>query len=215
MGSKHQTCVSSGRNGGGSFLAGQSAWDFNSPPLISGHLLSLKEKICQGPGPGEIKVSAPRRRTHAFNAGSGPGRIKEMASPVLEKQRVPWESMWADRTPEDPLGAGRRRGEGDGGRGFPVSDHLAAALSAFGRARPPPARSRAGVAPAPSGPAPCTSGQQPETHLPSQPRHRSLSVKQAELCRVAGPGRLRPASSPSAGQSGDGYATDGAWSCGL
>ncbi|CAK6433536.1 unnamed protein product [Pipistrellus nathusii] len=43
-----------------------------------------------------------------------------MASPVLEKQRGPRGSMWADRTPEDPLGARRRRGEGDGGRGSPA-----------------------------------------------------------------------------------------------
>lgn len=142
------------------------------------------------------KSQRPKRHTHAFNAESGAGRIKEMASPVLQKQRVPGGSMWADGTPEDPLGAGQRRGEGDGGRGFPGSAHLAAAFSALGRARPPPARSRAGGAPARRGPAPCTSRQQPETHLPSQPRHRSLSVKQAELCRVEGPGRLRPASSP-------------------
>lgn len=77
---------------------------------------------------------------------------------------------------------------GDSVRGVPGSAHLAAATSALGRARPPPARSQDRVAPAPRGQAPRSSPPQPGTHLPSLPRRLSLSVKRALRYAAQGPG---------------------------
>lgn len=159
--------------------------------------------------------SAPRDATRMLSPLDQAPAEKEMATPVLQKQRVPGGSMWADGTPEDPpthtprrapAGGEERVMAAGGSRALITGPRRLAHLAGPG--------SRAGVAPARGGPAPCTSRRQPQTHLPSQPRHRSLSVKPAELCRVEGPGRLRPASSPSDGQSGEGYAADGAWSRG-
>lgn len=115
----------------------------------------------------------------AFNAGSGPSRNKRDGGPCPGEAASPRELEVGRWDPKGP--PGRRAEEGNGRQrpGIPGSAHLAAESSALGRARPPPAQSRAWVAPAPRGPAPRSSPRQPETHLQSVPRRRSLSVKRA------------------------------------
>nr|XP_008519828.1 PREDICTED: uncharacterized protein C9orf78 homolog [Equus przewalskii] len=102
-------------------------------------------------------------------------------------------------------------GGGGGSLGVPGSAHLAAAFGARGKARPPAAWSGGGVTPARRGPAPRSSRRGRELTCR---RNRATAACQSSAPpaappRVEGPGRPRPASSPSAAQSGEDDATDG------
>lgn len=139
--------------------------------------------------------------------------IKEMAAAVPEKRRAPGNSKSGDGTPEDPQGAGRRRGGGDSGRGIPGSSHLAAAFSALGRARPPPAGAGLGSPLLREARPPEAAGGSPELTCR---RARAAAACQSNASfaaprRVVGPSQPRPASFPSTAQWERSTPSVGAW----
>lgn len=136
-----------------------------------------------------------------------------MAAAVPEKRRAPGNSKSGDGTPEDPQGAGRRRGGGDSGRGIPGSSHLAAAFSALGRARPPPAGAGLGSPLLREARPPEAAGGSPELTCR---RARAAAACQSNASfaaprRVVGPSQPRPASFPSTAQWERSTPSVGAW----
>lgn len=136
--------------------------------------------------------------------------LKEMAVPVPEKQRASRGSKWGDGTPEDPLGAGRWRGMGDGGRGVPSSAGRGDSRTWQGQA---PAGLEQGLdclCPERPGPPkqPAAARNSPAVATaPLQP----VSQKRSALRGAGswGSSRPRPTSSPSAAQSREADAADG------
>lgn len=136
-----------------------------------------------------------------------------MAAPVPQKPRVPGGSKWGGGTLEDPLGSGRRRGGVTVAGGFPGSAHLAATLSALGRARHSDGRDQGRVSPAREARPPEAAGS--SLKLTCR-RYRAAAASQsnapsAALHRVVGPWRPRPASSPWSSNRGRCTSPLGAW----